>query len=313
MKIKPFITLALLSGLLFSGLSQAEEVSLNGQGVSVEANKVPVNVEKNPQAIASIPPGHHFAVAGKFTVAIAGLNSPPLTLFSDDNKTLLGSEADIARLVADSLGLELNIVATSWEDWPLGVASGKYDAAITNVTVTKERKEKFDFATYRKDSLGFYVKSTSNIRAINKAEDIAGLRIIVGSGTNQEAILLAWDQANQAKGLKAFTPIYSKDDAAQTLALQSGRADAYFGPNVIGAWKAALTGKTRLVGSVDGGWPKAAHIAVTLKKGNGLVQPVNIALNGVIKNGAYDKVLNRWGEGVERLGQSEINPPGLGD
>ncbi|MFS2224455.1 ABC transporter substrate-binding protein [Pantoea sp. B65] len=307
------MTLALLSGLLFSGLSQAEEVSLNGQGVSVEANKVPVNVEKNPQAIASIPPGHHFAVAGKFTVAIAGLNSPPLTLFSDDNKTLLGSEADIARLVADSLGLELNIVATSWEDWPLGVASGKYDAAITNVTVTKERKEKFDFATYRKDSLGFYVKSTSNIRAINKAEDIAGLRIIVGSGTNQEAILLAWDQANQAKGLKAFTPIYSKDDAAQTLALQSGRADAYFGPNVIGAWKAALTGKTRLVGSVDGGWPKAAHIAVTLKKGNGLVQPVNIALNGVIKNGAYDKVLNRWGEGVERLGQSEINPPGLGD
>jgi ABC-type amino acid transport substrate-binding protein len=49
--------------------------------------------------------------------------------------------------------LELNVVPTSWEDWPLGVASGKYDAAISNITVTKERKEKFDFATYRKDSL----------------------------------------------------------------------------------------------------------------------------------------------------------------
>ncbi|MCU5773139.1 ABC transporter substrate-binding protein [Erwiniaceae bacterium BAC15a-03b] len=313
MKTNPLFTLALLSALLISGFSAAEEVNLNGQGVSVEANKAPVNTDKNPQAIASIPAGHRFAVPGKFTVAIAGLNSPPLTLFSDDNKTLLGSEADIARLVADSLGLELNVVATSWEDWPLGVASGKYDAAITNVTVTKDRKEKFDFATYRKDSLGFYVKSTSKISAINKAEDIAGLRIIVGSGTNQEAILLAWDQANQAKGLKAFTPVYSKDDAAQTLALQSGRADAYFGPNVIGAWKAALTGQTKLVGSVDGGWPKAAHIAVTLKKGNGLVDPVNIALNGVIKNGSYDKVLNRWGEGIERLDHSEINPPGLGD
>ncbi|MBP2167581.1 polar amino acid transport system substrate-binding protein [Erwinia toletana] len=312
-KTNPLFTLALLCGLLSSGFTAAEEVNLNGQGVSVEANKVPVNTGKNPQAIASIPAAHRFAVPGKFTVAIAGLNSPPLTLFSDDNKTLLGSEADIARLVADSLGLELNVVATSWEDWPLGVASGKYDAAITNVTVTKDRKEKFDFATYRKDSLGFYVKSTSKISAITKAEDIAGLRIIVGSGTNQEAILLAWDQANQAKGLKAFTPVYSKDDAAQTLALQSGRADAYFGPNVIGAWKAALTGQTRRVGSVDGGWPKAAHIAVTLKKGNGLVDPVNIALNGVIKNGSYDKVLNRWGEGIERLDHSEINPPGLGD
>jgi ABC-type amino acid transport substrate-binding protein len=44
------------------------------------------------------------AVPGKFTVAVAALNSPPLTVFSDDNKTLLGSEVDIARLVADSLG-----------------------------------------------------------------------------------------------------------------------------------------------------------------------------------------------------------------
>jgi ABC-type amino acid transport substrate-binding protein len=36
-------------------------------------------------------------------------------VFSDDNKTLLGSEADIARLVADSLGLEVNVVPTSWD------------------------------------------------------------------------------------------------------------------------------------------------------------------------------------------------------
>jgi len=64
---------------------------------------------------------------------------------------------------------------------------------------------------------------------------------------------------------------------------------------------------------VDGGWPKAAHIAVTLKKGNGLVGPVQTALNGVIKNGDYQKVLARWGEDVERIPSSEINPPGLGD
>jgi polar amino acid transport system substrate-binding protein len=44
-----------------------------------------------------------------------------------------------------------------------------------------------------------------------------------------------------------------------------------------------------------------------------LVQPVQTALNGVIANGDYDKVLNRWGEGVERIPQSEINPAGLGD
>jgi len=308
---KTSLLLALTLGIM--PLAWAQDVNINGTGVSLEANKTPINTAKNPAAVAQLPKDYHFVQPGKFTVAVAALNSPPLTVFADDNKTLLGSEVDIARLVADSLGLELNVVPTSWEDWPLGVTSGKYDAAISNITVTKARKEKFDFATYRKDSLGFYVKSTSPLKSIEKAEDIAGLRIIVGSGTNQEAILLAWNAENVKKGLKPFTPIYTKDDAAQTLALQSGRADAYFGPNVIGAWKAALTGKTRLVGSVDGGWPKAAHIAVTLRKGSGLAEPVQTALNGVIKNGDYDKVLNRWGEGVERLPTSEINPAGLGD
>ncbi|MNT09406.1 Cystine-binding periplasmic protein precursor [compost metagenome] len=268
---------------------------------------------KNPQAIAKLPQGFHFVQPGKFTVAIAALNTPPLALFASDNKTLIGSESDIAQLVADSLGLELNVVQTSWEDWPLGVASGKYDAAITNVTVTKERKTRFDFATYRIDSLGFYVKSGGKITSIKEAKDIAGLKIIVGSGTNQEAILLDWDKQNQQQGLKPLQPVYVTDDAAATLALQSGRADAYFGPNVMGAYKAALNGRTKLAGTVDGGWPKVAHIAVTTKKGNGLVYAVNEALNGVIQGGQYDQVLNRWGESVERIPHSEINPQGLGD
>ncbi|MOA58830.1 hypothetical protein D3C78_1833100 [compost metagenome] len=81
----------------------------------------------------------------------------------------------------------------------------------------------------------------------------------------------------------------------------------------MGAYKAALNGRTKLAGTVDGGWPKAAHIAVTTKKGNGLVYAVNEALNGVIQGGQYDQVLNRWGESVERIPHSEINPQGLGD
>ena len=67
--------------------------------------------------------------------------------------------------------------------------------------------------------------------------------------------MLAWDKQNRQQGLKPFQPIYVTDDAAATLAIQSGRADAYFGPNVLGAYKAALNGRTRLAGTVEGGWP----------------------------------------------------------
>ncbi len=43
------------------------------------------------------------------------------------------------------------------------------------------------------------------------------------------------------------------------------------------------------------------------------INAVQAALNGAIASGDYAKVLNRWGEGVESIPQSEINPPGLGD
>jgi polar amino acid transport system substrate-binding protein len=38
-------------------------------------------------------------------------------------------------------------VSIAWADWPLGLTSGKFDAVISNVTVTEERKLKFDFST----------------------------------------------------------------------------------------------------------------------------------------------------------------------
>ncbi|AVF34137.1 ABC transporter substrate-binding protein [Rahnella sikkimica] len=307
--MKHSVKLTTIAALLsLSALAQA------APGIDLIANEKPINAPKSPEAVAKIPANFKFVEPGTLTVALAVLGSaPPFGLYARDNKTVIGSEADIARLVADGLGLKLKVVPASWEDWPLGVTSGKYDAAIYNITVTKDRKTKFDFATYREDTLGFYVKSDSKITSIQSAPDIAGKRIIVGSGTNQEAVLLAWDKENQAKGLPALKPQYVTDDAAATLAIQSGRADATFGPNVTGAYKALLTGKTKLVGTVPGGWPKTANIAVTLKKGNGLVDAVQASLNSAIANGTYLQVLNRWGESVEKIDHSEINPPGLGD
>jgi len=299
-------TLAFLLGLSLS--AQA------APGIDLIANEKPVHAPLNPQAASLIPADYKFVTPGTLTVATAVLGSaPPFGLFARDNKTVIGSEADIARLVADGLGLKVKIVPAAWEDWPLGVTSGKYDAAIYNITVTQDRKARYDFATYRKDNIGFYVKSTSKITKIDSAPDIAGKRIIVGSGTNQEAILLEWDKENRAKGLAAVQPLYVTDDAAATLALQSGRADAAFVPNPTGAYKAKLTGRTKLVGVVAGGWPKTANVAVTLKKDGGLVQAVQASLNSAIANGSYAQVLERWGESVDKIDRSEINPPGLGD
>ncbi|ABM08115.1 polar amino acid transport system substrate-binding protein [Pseudarthrobacter sp. PvP004] len=247
---------------------------------------------------------------GKLTVVTTG-GTPPLSTFATDNKTLIGSEVDIAYAVGESLGLQVEVLPVAWADWPLGVESGKYEAVLSNVTVTEARKEKFDFATYRNDLLGFYAKTDSDISTIKEAKDVAGKRIIVGSGTNQEAILVRWDEENKKNGLKPVEFQYYDDDSASQLALQSGRADLTFGPNASAAYKAAKDGKTKEVGTLDGGWPLKAEIAFTTQKGNGLAVAAQAALNTLIKDGNYGKILDRWGLASEAIPASELNPAGL--
>ena len=70
-------------------------------------------------------------------------------------------------------------------------------------------------------------------------------------------------------------------------------------------------GKTRLVGAISGGWPRTADIAIATRRGSGLADPLTVALNGLIKNGRYQQVLDRWNLASEAIDQSRTNPPGL--
>ncbi|MGF6435593.1 transporter substrate-binding domain-containing protein [Kosakonia sp. 1610] len=292
---------ALLALIVFSS-----DPVVAGQ-IDLRANEQPIVATRDEAAIAKIPANYRFVEPGTLTVAISALNSPPLALLASDNRTRIGSDPDIARLLASSLGLKLKLVPTAWEDWPLGITSGRYDVALVNIAVTEARKQKFDFATYRADSLAFSVKATSPINAISGPADLAGRRVIVGSGTNQERILLRWSEENRAAGREAAKPIYLTDDASGNLYIQSGRADVVFGPQSVAAYKAALNGTTKVVGL----GPKKTWVATTSKKGNGLVLALQAAINGAIARGEYQQVLARWGEQGEGVETSQVNPPGV--
>jgi polar amino acid transport system substrate-binding protein len=267
-----------------------------------------IHTAANQKAIDLLPPG--LVDDGVLRVATSPF-SAPLAFYADDNATAIGNETDIAQLVADALDLRLEVVPTAWENWPLATRSGEVDATISNVTVTEERKQLFDFSSYRVDTLGFLATAGSKLR-IEKPEDAAGLRIAVGSGTNQEKILLAWDQQNQAAGLEPVDVEYYQNDSDTTLALQSGRIDLSFGPNATAAYKAATAPDDfTVVGTVNGGWPDTAEIAIATAKGNGLAPAFTEALNGAIADGSYQQVLERWGLTSEAIDQSETNPPGL--
>ncbi|QEN85834.1 ABC transporter substrate-binding protein [Labrys sp. KNU-23] len=298
-----FIAVAALAGVTVSAAHSADFDLSPEQPGRIRAEKV-------AEAIAAIPKGFRFVAPGTFTVAISP-GGPPLAAYATDARTVVGADPDYALAIADSLGLTLDLVPVAWADWPLGLASGKYDAVISNVGVTEQRKEKFDFSTYRQGLHGFSVKKDSAIGAIREPKDVAGLRIIVGAGTNQERILLKWNELNVAAGLKPVELQYYDDDAASLLALRSGRADVIVQPHAQLVFIAARDNDIKSVGTLSAGWPDRSDVAITTRKDSGLANALTIATNALIANGSYARILQRWQLSREALSKSETNPPGL--
>lgn len=272
-----------------------------------------VRTDENATAVGQLKKSGFTPVhAGELTVAVSASAPPLAMLASDDNSTVIGEEADVAQLVADGLGLKLRLVNVSWADWPLGVQSGKYDLVASNVTVTEERKKLFDFASTRQDLLGFLVASDGGVSSIEDAEDISGLKLAVGSGTNQEKVLLEWNKELKAAGKTPAELIYYDDTAAASLAIAAHRIDGYLGPNPSSQYTVATgDGKFKVVGTIQGGWPATAPIAIGTKKGDGLITPVHTVLAGAIEDGSYARVLQRWGLADEAVKSSRINPEGI--
>ena len=184
----------------------------------------------------------------------AGGGIPPLAFTADDNRTPIGVEVDVAHLVADVLGLEADVQTTSWENLFIGIDSGKYQVAISNVGVSEERKEKYDFATYRLGLHAFEAKKGATLQVRGPA-DISGKRVAVGSGTLQEAILLRWNEDNEKAGRAPAEIVYYQGTTEYYLALDSGRIDLYLGPNPTATYHVVTAGKTQIVGTVSSSFP----------------------------------------------------------
>ncbi|MFE9448119.1 ABC transporter substrate-binding protein [Streptomyces sp. NPDC006739] len=255
--------------------------------------------------------------SGTLRIAVGALPDgfPPLAYIGADQKTLTGAEPDLGRLVAAVLGLKPQIANYTWENQFVGLDSGRADVGFSNITDTEERKKKYDFASYRKDNLGFEVPKKSTWNFGGNYENLAGRTVAVDSGTNQEKILLEW-QAKLTKEGKNLTVKRYQSKNATYLALAGGRIDAYFSANPGQAYHERQTANTpdatRSAGTFSGaGASLQGLIAATTKKDSGLAKPIADAINHLIDDGQYAKWLAAYNLSTEAVAKSQVNPPGL--
>lgn len=305
-------TLAACGAQPAGGTAQAAQQPSSGTGVTYDlsADQPHITTTKRDAIAAQLPAD----IRQRGTLIVgngsAGGGNPPLGFTADDDKTPIGVEIDIAHLVASALGLTADVRTTSWENVFLGLDSGKYDVGVSNIGVSEERKEKYDFATYRLGLHAFEAKKGAGYTVSGPA-DISGKKVAVSSGTLQEAILLRWNEENAKAGRAPAELAYYQNATDYYLALQSGRVDLYLGPNPTATYHVATAKQTQIVGTVSSSYPLTGLVGVLTKKNSGLAKPINEALNAAIEDGSYARVLDKWGLKDEAVKTSQINPPGL--
>ena len=112
-------------------------------------------------------------------VMVTNAEFPPYE-YVEDGK-IVGIDAEIAALIAEKLGMELEIVDVAFDSIIPGVQSGKYDMGMAGLTVNEERLEKVSFSTsYATGIQAVIVKEGSDIKTI---DDLAGKKIGVQTST----------------------------------------------------------------------------------------------------------------------------------
>lgn len=107
-----------------------------------------------PYAQAAEPPPNHLQAVldrGVLRVGTTG-DYKPFSYKTPENGQYIGLDLDIAKGLADSLGVKLEVVPTSWPSLMTDLAADKYDVALSGVSVNLERQKKAFFSLpYQRD------------------------------------------------------------------------------------------------------------------------------------------------------------------
>ncbi|QTL97104.1 transporter substrate-binding domain-containing protein [Iocasia frigidifontis] len=150
-------------------------------------------------------------------VLVAGVkfDSPPFG-FVDESGQVVGFDIDVAKYIADELGVELELKqVTSKTRIPM-LQEGTVDLLVATMTHNKTREEAIDYSiTYFFTGQKLLVKSNSNIKG---TDDLAGKTIATVQGSTSEINIKNAQPAAEVLTFQEYPQAF--------MAVKQGRADA---------------------------------------------------------------------------------------
>ncbi|MCD2175018.1 ABC transporter substrate-binding protein [Rhizobium sp. C4] len=218
---------------------------------------------------------------------------PPYEFMDKDNK-LTGFEYDLSQAAGELLGVKFE-----WQKQPFdgilpGLAAGNYDLAWSSITDKTQRQKIVDFVDYAVGQGGILMKKGAGLKG--KA-DLCGLKISTQKGGTGEKDIQDLSAKCVQLGKKAAEPVLYPSSTEAELAIKSGGADAMLSD---------AAGLAYIAQTVDGG--KAYDFSVYTdfenprfplgvavpKNNNQLRDAMQAALQALIDNGTYAKIMDKY-------------------
>ena len=222
--------------------------------------------------------GYKLVKEGTLTMA-TNAQFPPYEYY--DGKDIIGIDADIAKAIADKMGLELKIEDMEFDSIITAVSTGKADLGLAGMTVDPDRQKNVDFSdSYANGVQSVIVKEDSTIA---KIDDLKGKKIGVQLATT---------------GDQYATKDYGKDSVVQynkgsdaVMALTQGQVDAVIIDNEPAKSYVAANKGLKIL---DTEYVTENYAACIAKDNTGLTKAVNKALAELKADGTLQKIVDKY-------------------
>ena len=211
----------------------------------------------------------------------------------------VGIDVDIINAIAKNQGFNVKLTNPGFDASLNAVQSSQADAVLAGMTITDARKQIFDFSDpYYTSNIRLAVKKGSNIK---KYEDLKGKTVGAKNGTSS----YSWLEENADKygfTLRAY-------DEASTMydSLNSGSIDSLMDDEAVllYAIQQGRNFETPIKGISTG------KVGFAVKKGANpeLIEMFNNGLAAIVKDGTYDKIINKYLDNNKSKEKSSTNVP----